>query len=325
MSASGEGTYLVQCILESPEWARAREWGEARPGHPEGKIGRHVLEQILPFIDLHYGGLADYWNLVALAYLHDIGKPLTRYERGHLVGDSHSTISARISRDLAASDRLIEVIQSNDRPYSYWRSLFDRRGDFMPERFTADRRNRFVQEFSRQGLDVCLLILFHRADNAYRRPQQLDQAVDPVLWFEKTLSAEGIVGIGKLPQQGENKRRLWLPTNQIRGVHDVEFFPPWEPCTGLEKQLEKEIRRGHVLHGVEARAVAKRGDCDDVLFDLPEHEFPVAQVHLTWGAAIAPDFPATRLYKSWSDWVENCLYPDAEEFRTASIHYRRLP
>ena len=65
-----------------------------RPGHPEGTIGRHVSEQVLPFIELWYSSLPDYWNLVALAYLHDIGKPVTKFEDGHIKGDPHSIISA---------------------------------------------------------------------------------------------------------------------------------------------------------------------------------------------------------------------------------------
>ena len=201
------GRQLVDKIVGSADWALAKDWGEPRPGHPEGTIGRHVLEQVIPFIDQWYSALPEYWDLVALAYLHDIGKPITRRKNGRLVGDSHSVISAKIAAELGAPDRLVQVIYSNDRAYSYWRKLQDKKGRWTADPWTEDRRQKFVTEFGRKGLDLRLLVLFHRADNGYRRPGTLDETIDPVVWFERRLVAEGL--LNELPAEGKDQRLQW--------------------------------------------------------------------------------------------------------------------
>lgn len=202
---------LVQRILRSDDWRHAEQWGAPRRGHPEGTIGRHVTEQVLPFIDQHYRHLSDYWNLVALAYLHDIGKPFTTYEDGRLVGDPHSVISANIAKKLGASKRLCLVILHNDRPYSYWRKQIGKRGEWSMTRWTRDRRESFRREFGDSALDLNLLVMFHRADNAYRRPVNLVEHEDPVFWFENRLLAEGLSR--DLPIEGKDQRYLWRSSN----------------------------------------------------------------------------------------------------------------
>ena len=203
------GRELVERITSSEQWARARDWGHARPGHPEGTIGRHVTEQVLPFVDRWYRDDVDYWDLVALCYLHDIGKPLTEHKNGRLSGEPHSLVSARIAADLAAPDRLVQVILSNDRAYSYWRKLKDKTGVWTAKGWTPERRDKFRAEFGRPELDLRLLVLFHRADNAYRRAEQLDETVDPVLWFENRLVAESL--LESLPEAGRDQRLSWTP------------------------------------------------------------------------------------------------------------------
>ena len=312
-----EGELLVQRILNSEEWSIAQNWGQARPGHPEGTIRKHVLEQVLPFIDLHYGNLPDYWDLITLAYLHDIGKPLARYEGGRLVGENHSVISAQIASKLGASSRLLQVIISNDRPYSYWQQLTKADG-YQPERWTEARRQRFLAEFRRTDLDVVLLILFHRADNAYRRAAILSPATDTVCWFENTLVTEAILGFGNLPTEGQDERRKWLPSEQITKPDDIEFIPPWVFCgPGFEGELKRESRFGHVLHRVSAQSVARRLDCDDVLFSLQNHKEPLAVVHLTWAKFEAT--PQGYVYCWRPRWLPACCY-----FPTTRLHNDRL-
>ena len=195
---------LVEIILASTPWARAATWGEARPGHPEGTIGRHVERQLLPFIERWYRELDDYWSLVALAYLHDIGKPEVRFEGGRVRGDSHSVISARIAERLGAPERLVRVILLNDRAYSHWRKLIDKSGQWSSSRWTAERRRMFLDEFGAPGVDLALLVRFHRADNAYRRPSELDESKDEVFWFENRLIEARL--LQGLPPEGRDQR-----------------------------------------------------------------------------------------------------------------------
>jgi hypothetical protein len=50
-------------------------------------------------------------------------------------------------------------------------------------------------------------VLFHRADNGYRRASTLDESVDPVFWFENRLLKEGL--LHELPEEGKDKRFDW--------------------------------------------------------------------------------------------------------------------
>ena len=98
---------------------------------------------------------------------------------------------------------------------------------------------------------------------------------------------------------------------------NLQWLEPWGPALpGLEAELEKEVNVGHPLFGQKAISIGRRGDCDDVLFFLPENPFPLAVIHLTWAGRRekSPEWPHTILYSSLDDWVERCMKPDHLEF-----------
>jgi hypothetical protein len=206
---------FINLITSSPAWLKANDWGQVRPGHPEGSVGCHVTEQLLPFVNAWYINDEDYWDIVALCYLHDIGKPATTYVDGRLCGEPHSVVSANIAASLGTPDRLIQVILANDRAYSHWRKLIDKHGVWSAARWTAERRQKFREEFGRENLDLRLLVLFHRADNAYRRPVDPDEAIDYARWFENRLIEEKL--IATLPEAGRDQRWAWIPDRQTAG------------------------------------------------------------------------------------------------------------
>jgi hypothetical protein len=72
--------------------------------------------------------------------------------------------------------------------------------------------------------------------------------------------------------------------------------------SGLERELVAEIPSGHVLAGKKARAIARRVDQDDVLFEVEGGGCAV--VHLTWaGRQDQPrDWPRTTVFESLGDW-----------------------
>jgi hypothetical protein len=104
---------------------------------------------------------------------------------------------------------------------------------------------------------------------------------------------------------------------------NVEWLEPWQRLEGpddalvrepLVRELEKELPPQHVLRGVSVVPVARRIDCDDVLFATTDPLKPLAVVHLTYSTETDPNWPHTTLYASWSDWIERCLLPDSEEY-----------
>ena len=67
----------------------------------------------------------------------------------------------------------------------------------------------------------------------------------------------------------------------------LKIIEPWEEIinpSAMEAQLKKELSINHPLYEKSVKAIAKRGDCDDVLFEnLDYEEFYV--VHLTWSSS----------------------------------------
>ena len=51
---------------------------------------------------------------------------------------------------------------------------------------------------------------------------------------------------------------------------------------GIAQELLREVGVGHPLHGLPVRTLARRQDCDDVLFAIEDGTERVAVVHLTW-------------------------------------------
>lgn len=57
---------------------------------------------------------------------------------------------------------------------------------------------------------------------------------------------------------------------------------PSDQCASLELELARELTCSHPLHGLRCRAIARRKDQDDVLYELDAPGRPLALVHLTW-------------------------------------------
>jgi hypothetical protein len=107
----------------------------------------------------------------------------------------------------------------------------------------------------------------------------------------------------------------------IRPPHDpFAFMQPWEPVRddghNLDQELRKEIVSGHPLYARLVRAVARRTDCNDVLFETDSAEYRYSVVHLTWTGELEqnPIYPYTQFYPAWEEWVESRMKPDNAGF-----------
>ena len=83
--------------------------------------------------------------------------------------------------------------------------------------------------------------------------------------------------------------------------HGMEWLAPWETVANgaaLNAELRAEIVKGHPLHGLQAMAVARRIDCDDVLFCVDHPSYSLAVVHLTWRTKpeTDPRWPHSQLF-----------------------------
>ena len=62
----------------------------------------------------------------------------------------------------------------------------------------------------------------------------------------------------------------------------------------METELHRELPAGHVLVGRTVRAIARRDDRDDVLFQ--DSDGSIFFVHLTYAVETDPQWPFTKTY-----------------------------
>jgi hypothetical protein len=104
----------------------------------------------------------------------------------------------------------------------------------------------------------------------------------------------------------------------------MEWLEPWhsieddpDQVAAMERELLRELGVGHPLFGLSVRALARRHDCDDVLFAIEDGTGRVAVVHLTWTASVPerPPWPGSAMFASFESWVAEGMRPDSEDYR----------
>lgn len=103
----------------------------------------------------------------------------------------------------------------------------------------------------------------------------------------------------------------------------MEWLVPWHSVSndpaqvaGMQRELKRELSAGHPLFDLPVKTLARRQDCDDVLFALEDGTGCVAVVHLTWTQSPPerPPWPATTLFPSLENWAAVGMLSDAAEF-----------
>ncbi len=101
----------------------------------------------------------------------------------------------------------------------------------------------------------------------------------------------------------------------------IQWLVPWHALDareagGLERELARELGPGHPLLGKRVRALGRRQDRDDVLFELLDSG-ECAVVHLTWTQSPPerdPRWPATAIVASLAEWAKVEMTADHLEF-----------
>ncbi|MCS6893476.1 MAG: hypothetical protein NZO16_02755 [Deltaproteobacteria bacterium] len=109
-------------LITSDEYRSYVEWGNARPGHPEGSVKAHI-----EILETNLEKLADMFtheNLIKLLLLihsHDTFKKIAM--RGVSIEDpqSHSSLAARYLEELGASVDVVRICQYHDLPFAKFR------------------------------------------------------------------------------------------------------------------------------------------------------------------------------------------------------------
>jgi len=96
----------------------------------------------------------------------------------------------------------------------------------------------------------------------------------------------------------------------------VDWLTPWHAEQSLQATVElaREVGPGHLLWQVPVRVLARRQDCDDVLFALEDGTGRVAVVHLTWQIEHDPRWPSIELFDDLEDFRRHRMRSDHETF-----------
>jgi hypothetical protein len=128
---------IFDTLTSDPRYQRNLDWGESRPGHPEGTVRAHIAE-----LDRNAETLrtklsdTDYWRLRVLIHTHDTFKGES--ERGVPIAapTSHASLARAFLAEFCDDTDMHAMVQYHDEPFALWRQ-FDSKGKFNQGRLTA--------------------------------------------------------------------------------------------------------------------------------------------------------------------------------------------
>jgi hypothetical protein len=128
---------IFAAITSDPRYRRNLDWGEARPGHPEGTVRAHIAELDRNVANLrHKVSETDYWRLRVLVHSHDTFKPQAQPNAPITAPNSHASLARAFLADFCADDDMLAIVQFHDEPYALWRQVVSK-GKFNEQRLTA--------------------------------------------------------------------------------------------------------------------------------------------------------------------------------------------
>src|SRR5215468_11967666 len=128
---------MFEAITADPRYQRNLDWGEARPGHPEGTVRAHIaeieanLEALRPKLSA-----SDYWKLKILIHTHDSFKREALQGVAITAPESHASLACAFLASLCHDADLLAMVQYHDEPFALWRQ-FSSKGKFSVERFSV--------------------------------------------------------------------------------------------------------------------------------------------------------------------------------------------
>jgi hypothetical protein len=128
---------IFDAITSDPRYQRNLDWGEVRPGHPEGSIRAHIAELERNLASLR-GKLSetDYWRLKVLIHTHDTFKAEAQPGAPIAAPDSHASLARAFLAEFCDDADMLAMVQYHDEPFALWRQ-FKLKGRLNEERLTA--------------------------------------------------------------------------------------------------------------------------------------------------------------------------------------------
>jgi len=128
---------IFDAITRDPRYQRNLDWGEVRPGHPEGTIRAHIAELERNLEQLHAKvSEADYWRLKVLVHTHDTFKAEAQPNAPITAPNSHASLARAFLAEFCDDADMLATAQYHDEPFALWRQ-FKLKGRLNEERLNT--------------------------------------------------------------------------------------------------------------------------------------------------------------------------------------------
>jgi hypothetical protein len=126
-----------QAVIADPRYQRNLDWGESRPGHPEGTVRAHIAE-IEPNLDRLAPKLTDtdVCKLKLLIHTHDSFKADAKPGVSIADPESHASLARSFLAEFCADDDLLAMVQYHDEPFALWRQV-ESKGSYNQQRMAS--------------------------------------------------------------------------------------------------------------------------------------------------------------------------------------------
>lgn len=113
---------IFNAIASDARYQRNLDWGEVRPGHPEGTVRAHIaelernLDELRPKLSE-----TDYWRLKVLIHTHDTFKGEAQRGAPIMAPNSHASLARAFLAEFCDDADLLAMVQYHDEPFALWR------------------------------------------------------------------------------------------------------------------------------------------------------------------------------------------------------------
>jgi hypothetical protein len=128
---------ILEAVTADPRYLANLDWGEARPGHPEGTVRAHIaeIEKNLEALRAKLAG-EEYWKLKLLIHTHDSFKGNAQPGVPILDPKSHASLARAFLAEYCDDVDLLAMVQYHDEPFALYRQ-FESKGKYNRDRFDS--------------------------------------------------------------------------------------------------------------------------------------------------------------------------------------------
>jgi hypothetical protein len=128
---------VFAAVTADPRYLANLDWGDPRPGHPEGTVRAHIAEIEANLVFLR-PKLTDeeYWKLKLLIHTHDIFKAEAKPDVTIADRQSHASLARAFLAAHCHDEDLLAMIQFHDEPFALYRQ-FESKGKYNQDRFNS--------------------------------------------------------------------------------------------------------------------------------------------------------------------------------------------